>query len=87
MYNEHPIFEKPDNENAKIWRYLDFTKFVSMLEKKALFFVRADKLGDQFEGSFSKANLELRPKVYDKTPERAFRQLSEIHKKLREFTL
>ena len=62
MYNEHPIFEKPDNENAKIWRYLDFTKFVSMLEKKALFFVRADKLGDQFEGSFSKANLELRPK-------------------------
>ncbi len=60
MYKEHPVFEKPKDENAKIWRYMDLAKFVSMLDKKALFFSRADKLGDPFEGSYPKANVKLR---------------------------
>ncbi|AKG54004.1 hypothetical protein DGWBC_1359 [Dehalogenimonas sp. WBC-2] len=30
----------------------------------ALFFIRSDKLGDTFEGSFSKANMMLRPQIY-----------------------
>ncbi len=51
MYKEHTVFEKPKDENAKIWRYMDFTKFVSLLDKSALFFTRVDKLGDPFEGS------------------------------------
>lgn len=63
MYKEHPVFEKPENENAKIWRYIDFTKFVSLLDKSALFFTRADRLGDPFEGSYSRANIKLRPEV------------------------
>ncbi len=46
------------NEKVMIWRYLDFTKFISLLDKQALFFTRADKLLDQFEGSWTKANLE-----------------------------
>ena len=64
MYKEHPVFEKPENENTKIWRYLDFTKFVSLLDKSALFFTRADRLNDPFEGSYSKVNIQLRPVVY-----------------------
>ncbi len=60
MYKEHHIFEKPENEHAKIWRYIDFAKFVSMLDKKALLFSRADKLGDPFEGSYPNANVILR---------------------------
>ncbi|MGA2310076.1 MAG: hypothetical protein ABSG57_11090 [Candidatus Bathyarchaeia archaeon] len=87
MYKEHPVFEKPINENARIWRYLDFAKFVSILEKKALFFVRADKLGDPFEGSYSKANIELRPRVYGQIPEKGLRKISEIHERFRRFTL
>ena len=31
------------NENQKIWRYLAFWKFESMLEKKAIFFQRQVK--------------------------------------------
>lgn len=54
MYKEHPNLKKPKNLNAKLWRYMDFTKFVSLLDKSALFFTRADKLGDPFEGSFPK---------------------------------
>jgi len=51
MYKEHYVFESPKDENAKIWRYMDFTKFLSLLDKSALFFTRVDKLGDPFEGT------------------------------------
>ncbi len=28
----------PSDKNARIWRYVDFAKFMSMLDRKALFF-------------------------------------------------
>ena len=36
----------------KTWRYLDFTKFLSLLKEKALFFNRADNFEDIHEGIF-----------------------------------
>ena len=39
---------------------MDFTKFVSLLEKEQLFFAKADKLGDPFEGSYPKENVQQR---------------------------
>ncbi len=57
MYKEHHLFKPPGNENSKIWRYMDFSKFVNLLDKQALFFCRADKLGDPFEGSYPKPNV------------------------------
>ena len=59
MYREHPVFEKPKDENARIWRYMDFTKFVSILDKSALFFTRTDKLDDPFEGSCPERVIEF----------------------------
>ncbi len=53
-------FYKPPTLDAILWRYMDFTKFVSILENRTLFFARADKLGDPFEGSFPKKNATLR---------------------------
>ena len=50
--------------NEKIWRYLDFAKFINILDKKSLFFSRVDKLGDPFEGSFPKANVKKRRNVF-----------------------
>ena len=50
MYKEHPVCQLP-SDDAVLWRYMGFTKFVSLLEKQALFFSRADLLGDRFEGS------------------------------------
>lgn len=55
MYKEHPDFNPPP-ENAVLWRYMDFTKFVSLLEKSAIFFTRADKLEDSFEGYWPNVN-------------------------------
>lgn len=62
MYKEHPVFEPPPPE-AVLWRYLDFTKFVSLLDNQSLFFARADKLGDPFEGSISKADVEAQTEL------------------------
>jgi hypothetical protein len=53
MYKEHPSFLKPQGNKVKTRRYyMDFTKFVSLLEQSELFFARADKLGDIFEGAY-----------------------------------
>ena len=60
MYEEHPSF-RPPPEEAVLWRYMDFTKFVSLLSTDALYFARADTLGDPFEGSLTKHNRDLRP--------------------------
>jgi len=88
MYKEHRVFEKPGDENATIWRYVDFTKFVSLLDKKTLFFARADRLGDPFEGSYSKANVKLRPEVNkDKIPPNALKELGLFRKQIIRFTV
>ncbi|MFB3888218.1 MAG: DUF2971 domain-containing protein [Candidatus Bathyarchaeia archaeon] len=39
---------------------MTFTKFLSLLEKRALFFCRADKIGDPFEGSYPIGNIMKR---------------------------
>ena len=48
-YEVHPSFPFPTNPKAKIWRYMDFTKFVDSLERNCLHFARIDKLGDPYE--------------------------------------
>ena len=63
MYEDHRIFNAPEDENIKIWRYMDFTKMVSLLDSKKLFFARADRLGDPFEGSLPKSNVESRSHI------------------------
>jgi len=55
MFNEHPSFQAPANSNVSIWRYMDLTKFLWMLQEKALFFTRADFLGDPYEGHYTEA--------------------------------
>ena len=51
---EHPVFKKPADENIKIWRYMSFATYVSLLDRKALFFTRVDRLEDKFEAKFPK---------------------------------
>jgi hypothetical protein len=89
MYKDHPIFTKPKNLNARIWRYMDFTKFLFLLTRGELFFPRADRLGDPFEGSFSKMNIEKRPEYYagigEGLPE-MLKKLGEFHKSILSYT-
>ncbi|MCQ3932509.1 MAG: hypothetical protein DPW16_18825 [Chloroflexi bacterium] len=70
MAQKHPVFEEPEDTNSNVWRYMDFARFMSLLDKRALFFVTGNLLRklDPFEGSFSKANLALRPYIYENLP-------------------
>lgn len=58
----------------KLWRFMDFAKFVSLLEDGALFFARADKLGDPFEGA---AGIRERQPVWDEFYLKFFREAVE----------
>lgn len=94
MYEEHPIFN-PSPADAVLWRYMDFTKFVSILDKRALFFPAAEKLGDPFEGSFSKINEVVRlaqfkehfPEHDDHSIEQMLQNFAHLLKKGRRVTL
>lgn len=57
MRNHEAFF--PPSENFTIWRYVDFTKFVSLLESQKLFFARADQFEDPYEGTWSSAGVRL----------------------------
>lgn len=53
---DYPRFKQPSNDSIKIWRYMDFAKFVSLISTGRLYFPRADTLLDKYEGSIPRAN-------------------------------
>jgi hypothetical protein len=75
MYEPHPILLQPDQPSVKVWRYMDFTKLVSLIDSRRLFFPRTDQLGDPFEGSWPRINVHGRK--LDGPPER-LQQLSKV---------
>jgi len=50
-YHWEPRAYEVPPPSALLWRYMDFAKFVSLLRDGALFFSRADLLGDRYEGA------------------------------------
>ena len=53
-----PVFY-PESDYTVV-KYMDITKFISLLYKKSLFFCRVDKLEDKFEGKTAKPNYQGR---------------------------
>jgi hypothetical protein len=51
-YAFHPSFVDPQNNSARVWRYMDLAKLLVTIDKQALFFPSAAILAkdDQFEG-------------------------------------
>jgi hypothetical protein len=62
---------QPSSEDLVIWRYMDFTKFVALLEARSLFFVRVAHLDDPFEGSFPVSQTPL-DRILGMLPQSAF---------------
>lgn len=58
MFEAHNVFQPPSDEHVKVWRYMDFTKLISLLESNALYFVRTDKFEDPYEGTWPRANVD-----------------------------
>lgn len=82
----HPLFVAPSPANTRIWRYMDFTKYMWLLQKRALFFPRADLLGDPFEGSLASANPSLWPVVYPQIPLEAHNNMAPFRSILPQWT-
>jgi hypothetical protein len=59
---EHHNYSIPIEPDTVLWRYMSFEKFLDLLEKNALFFCRADKFSDPFEGTIPKREFEFRKK-------------------------
>ena len=70
-FKEHPEFLPPDSSDAKIWRYMDLAKFLSLLDKHSLYFTRLDQLSkfDPFEGYYTNLNLEFDKQKFEDMPE------------------
>ena len=54
MYVKHGKLEISYPDSSAIWRYMNFEKFQNMIEDTSLFFCRADKLGEKWEGTLLK---------------------------------
>ena len=86
MFYEHPAFPKLTNSEQKIWRYLDFTKLLDLLEKKSLFFTQPGRFSDPFEGSIPLKNVQSRldqlkaSPINEQTSQRAIEHLSQGNK-------
>ena len=50
MYFTNGAFDEPEDD-ARLWRYMDFVKFVALLNSAQVHFARADQLGDRWEVS------------------------------------
>lgn len=49
VFSQHP-YTVPE-PSSKLWRYMDFTKYVSLLSSRGLYFTRTDCFEDIFEGA------------------------------------
>jgi len=57
MITEWPGVKLPNEENATIWRYIDFAKLVDMLDQSTLHFASLRTLEDPYEGVPSESAL------------------------------
>ncbi len=85
-----PVFVAPENPDAPIWRYMDFTSFVAMLEYQGIFFPRADHVSDPYEGAITRASEEYRRRLRlelrkqgVKLAAREFRELDALYARVR----
>jgi hypothetical protein len=67
MYQRHAQCDSP-TDGATLWRYMDLTRFMSMIDSASLFFCRADLFQDAFEGSLAPANLVRRDELAPADP-------------------
>ncbi|MBN2789619.1 MAG: hypothetical protein JXR69_05480 [Candidatus Delongbacteria bacterium] len=46
------------DDNLVLWKYMDVSKFLSIITRNALFFSRIDRFNDNHEGTFTKGSIE-----------------------------
>lgn len=85
MYQDYPATYKTEKSNNKpLWKYMDFWKFLNLLETNSLYFSNAENLGDNNEGRFPKEVFEM---MLQKNAEHYTFLKNELENKLRKETL
>jgi hypothetical protein len=90
MRERHPVFDRDIPTESAIWRYFDLPKFLSFLQRRALYFSRANLLGDPLEGSFPRTREAERQRLLANPPtgftreelERVFQHNLNIYKRM-----
>lgn len=77
MHKSHPTFRAPPDTDGKIWQYMELAEFVSMLNRKALFFVKASKLRDPYEGIIPQYSNMIRSKRENEEQKQYFQSVYE----------
>lgn len=56
----HPAFPQPSNPNIRVWRYMNFAKYISFLQSSSLYFPQLKILAknDPFEGTTTKKEFD-----------------------------
>lgn len=67
-------------ENLKIWRYMDYWKFESMIKNRSLYFCRSDNFPDKFEGSNAARNILIRKEIAKKIGSQSEEDISKLAK-------
>jgi hypothetical protein len=85
-YQAHPSFIEPKNGNARLWRYMDLARFLSVLDSRALFFPSVATLAetDPYEGEPAPAKIRA-AQARGAEALRAFRLNAEVFKHLNFF--
>jgi hypothetical protein len=55
---------QPPPDAARIWRYVDLAKFVDLLDRRELFFARADCMRDPWEGEVRSATFAVQESLF-----------------------
>jgi hypothetical protein len=78
----HEVFKQPVDTNMRIWRFMNFTKFVSLLSSKSLYLPQSSFFDDPYEGNYPKANFEIAPEeLVDSIPS----DINDVSKWVRNF--
>ena len=59
----------PANLDLAVWHYMDFGKFLALLQKRAIYLCRGDHLQDRFEGTYSNRQIKSMNDLFKKINE------------------
>jgi len=84
MYQSHPFLTTPPDE-AKLWRYMDLSQFIYLLNESCLYFSELRQFNDKWEGAFPKAiNERMKNDEYYKS---ILRNTNDNHAQAQDFSL
>lgn len=89
-YDNHPCFPQPNSDDISLWKYMDFTKFISLVNYQQIFLCRSDLFDDPYEGTFPTKIIEYVHNInemgIDKSTSEYVRQIYDFNKYVRKHT-